>query len=266
MQNHRCRIIYVCNSRVFGSEAHNKFIAGLRERYEVDTARDMSRNVADMILGARNKRPYDGVVSHVPYHPYTYSYRGGKDILRELCTELDIPVIAYTGAGDHRTLLSLESCVDQCTGKTNNPEQDAVGVERNLENMWQRLDDIIHKTPTVIRQEEKTIIDGNIHYPHALGVIGGVAIAKSCLEYSGAVLASHVPSAKKRNRFFSRAKARESVDAKDIMDFMMLFTEADLSLRFTISGIDAEAEQLAERLGNILLKRSSVAISAEDYE
>ena len=119
-------------------QAKFEYIAeSLRKKYDVQTYRNLDFGVVDMIRQAIAEKPFDVLVTHVPYGREK-SYGGSLDILQDVRKVSNIPIIAYTGAGISLETISSfmgSGIVDEIIEKSPDCERDIRDICNQTEQL-----------------------------------------------------------------------------------------------------------------------------------
>lgn len=114
----------------------------LRRKYEVQTYRDLDSGIIDIICQALTEKPFDGLVTHVPYGR-DKSYEWSLNILSDVKKVADIPIIAYTGAGPSLgTVVSFlgRGYIDEMIDKSRDCEVD-IDIKRICNTVEQLMEE-----------------------------------------------------------------------------------------------------------------------------
>ncbi len=263
MQYQNKRILFVYRNyspESPGYKATVHIIEYLKERYDLVTHCNLDEKVVEFINTAGPGKKISALVTHVPYkdsvkslYPVSHfmyerimlteAYQESLLILRKTKILMDIPIIAYTGAGNFPLLANIfweVGGVDQIIAKTADPKKDSKEIMNVLEILIQNYEKLPGPLPEPIIKIEGdyTTTEVKVNLNAGVGFTSAAAIVKECDDYHGDV------SMKKVNS----AEVTETYNAKGILDFLSSPILEGEKVAILVKGLDEKAERLVKRL------------------
>lgn len=106
-----------------GRKAHTYITKSLRKKYSLDVYENLDEGVIDLVRKGLSSKRFSAIVTHVPYGRLSNpsdnlryfretvetqgAYGRSLNILRQIKMIDDIPIIAYTGAGDSPAVIGI---------------------------------------------------------------------------------------------------------------------------------------------------------------
>jgi phosphotransferase system HPr (HPr) family protein len=233
------RILYVERkwSATHAQAEYLTVLDGLEERYKVETRFDLSEGIVDFVRNEQAEDPFDAIVTHVPNQRGNIaSYDGSMQILHELRTMLDIPIVAYSGATGLGATAS-DDYVDGYVSKSRDAEKDLEAIIRALERAWDYLENQPCVGPPVMIE-----IEGRITVEAVVNSTSGLALAVS------ARIVKDLSDVERDVTLARTDRPDLIINCKEMMALMTLEAYEGTSVRISVEGTDAEARRVASRL------------------
>lgn len=234
----------------------------LRGKYDLDTYPNLDSGVIELIRSNPSSDKFDAIITHVPYsRSYTSSslryfremietesvYGESLNILRQIKMIDDIPIIAYTGAGNSPAVCGVfmeEGGIDYIVHKTLNFKDDLRNIQSALENLLQKYKQIPLDIPKPILRIENgyTVTKVRVNLNEGVGFLSATAISKECQSYPG-------------NIFFRKseeAEEKEPCDGENILELLSMAPQEGAKISILVEGEDANAKRHALRLYSAL--------------
>jgi len=243
-----------------GYKATVHIIEYLKERYDLVTHCNLDEKVVEFISTTGPDKKISALITHVPYNAsvkssypvshfmyerimLTEAYQESLLILRQIKILMDIPIVAYTGAGDFALIANIfweVGGVDQIIAKTADFEKDSKEITRVLETLIQNYEKlpIAIAEPLIKIESDYTTTEVRVNLNSGLGFRSAALIAKECDGYRGDVLIKKVNS----------TQETEIYDAKSILDFLSSPIIEGEKIAILVKGTDKKAERLLKRL------------------
>lgn len=249
----------------------------LRKKYGIKTYRNLDSGVIDLIRSNLSSHKFDAIITHVPYNrSYTSppglryfremietegAYRGSLDILQQIKMIDDIPIIAYTGAGDSSAVIGIfmeQGGVDRVVQKSIDMKKDLEEIQGALKNLLRKYEELPLDIPKpVLRVESGYIVtEARVNLNDGLGLSSVSAISKECNSYPGNI----------SFRKSEETEKEEPCDGKKIFDLMIMAPQEGTKITIMIEGEGANAKRHALRLYSAFSSRYSFTLDFERFE
>jgi phosphotransferase system HPr-like phosphotransfer protein len=252
----------------------------LKRKYDVDTHRGLDEELANLIHKTTPANKFNALITNVPHksidsvsyfrHSSSFilestliakAYRESLEILRQIKMVVDIPIIAYTGAGDSPAIYSIfmeEGGVDHIVHKSMDLHKDVQKIQSALENLLRKYEERPREIdkPTITIKGGYTTVEVRINLSGGLGLSSVTKISNECKTYPGSVLL-------KKSDDFSDI---ESYNGKNILDFMRMAPGEGQKIIILVEGKNEEAERIARRLYSAFSSRYSFTIDFDRFK
>lgn len=273
------RILYIDRDYPVDTTGYKAFfyIAGaLKKEYELATYKDLDGGVIDLVRLELSKRKFSALITHVPHSrssPSSYdlpffrgtietesAYRESLNIIRQIKMINDIPIIAYTGAGNSSAVYGVfmeEGGVDCIVHKTLNFKDDFREIQDVLENLLRKYKQIPFDIPKPVLRTENgyTVTEVRVNLSEGVGFLSATAISKECHSRPGSIFF----------RKLEEAEGKEPCDGENILELMSIASREGTKIIILVKGEDGNAKSKALRLYSAFSSRYSFAVDFERF-
>ena len=243
----------------------------LGKKYDVDPYKNLDYGVVDLIR--QLNRRFDAMITHIPHKSIgrvsfislesiflAQAYGESLQILRQIKMIVDIPIIAYTGAGDSPAIYSVfmeDGGIDHILHKSRNLSQDVQEIHTALRELFLKYEQILQlPSPPSLRTDNGYItVDVRININGGAGLSSAAKISQECQRYLKEV-------------WFKKSGSEDSTscNAKNVLDFLAMPPEEGEIITILVKGEDEEAKRLARRLYSAFSCRYSFTIDFDRFE
>jgi phosphotransferase system HPr-like phosphotransfer protein len=211
-----------------GNSATECIIESLKKKYDITTYRNLDENVIKLISSASPGKRFNAMVTHVPHKASSgralgaishhmretaeliESYQDSLLILRQIKIITDIPIIAYTGAGDSPIIANIfweGGGVDHIVPKTTDLHKDLKEISDALETFIQKYEKLPSTIPepTIKIEGNFTTTEVRVNLNGGVGLTAAAAIARECENYQGNVLLKKVNRTKETEAYYAKS-------------------------------------------------------------
>ncbi|MCX5698055.1 MAG: HPr family phosphocarrier protein [Candidatus Omnitrophica bacterium] len=261
-----------------GYEATVCIVESLKEKYDITTYCNLDEKVIELVTSVPSDQRFCAMVTNVPYKPsagrpmgavgrhmretieLSESYQDSLLILRQIKLAGDIPIIAYTGAGDSSLVANIFweiGGVDHIVPKTIDAQKDSEDICRALEKIIQDYEKLPSAIPEPILETEGgyTKVKVRVNLNGGLGLASAGVILKECGAYRGDVLLKRIGD----------TKEIETHDVKSALDLLSAAISEGEKITIFVEGLDEKAKILAKRLYSAFSCRYPFAINMERF-
>jgi len=243
-----------------GYKATMHIIESLKEKYEVVIYCDLDEQVINLISSVSPDKQFSAMVTHVPYKSssgrtlgvshfmrerieLSEAYQDSLLILRQIKILMDIPIIAYTGAGESPIIASVfweGGGVDHIVSKTTDLQKDSKEIISVLGTLIQHYEKLPLTIPDPVIETEDgfSVVEVRVNLNAGVGLVSAAAIAKECNGYKGKVLLRKLDNTQKT----------ETYDAKTTLGFLSAPILEGEKINILVEGSDEKAKSLIKRL------------------
>jgi phosphotransferase system HPr-like phosphotransfer protein len=253
-------------------------IESLKEKYEVATYCDLDEKVINLISAVSRDKQFSAMVTHVPYESssgrtlgvshfmrerieLSEAYQDSLLILRQIKMLMDIPIIAYTGAGESPIIANLfweGGGIDHIVPKTTDLQKDSKEITSNLKALIQRYEKLplVIPGPVIKTEGDFSIAEVRVNLNTGVGLVSAAAIAKECRRYKGRVLF----------RKSNNTRKAETYDAKIALDFLAAPILEGEKITINVEGTDEKAKSLIKHLYSVFSSRYPFTMNLKKLE
>lgn len=254
-------------------------INSLRKKYSLVTYQNLDSGVIELVRSNIQSHKFDALVTHVPYKSpsarnlgglsfflrerieLSESYQDSLLILRQIKLLTDIPIIAYTGAGDSPLIADIfweTGGVDRIMPKTIDSQKDSKEIINALDTLIQNYEKLPLSIPEPVIETEGnyTTAKVRVNLNGAVGFMSASVIAKECDRYKGRVLLKKL----------GNEDNGEPCDAKMTLDLLAFQILEGEEISILVEGLDEKAERLVKRLYYVLSCRYQFTMNLDSSE
>jgi len=253
-------------------------IESLKEKYEVVTYCDLDEKVINLISSVSRDKQFSAMVTHVPYKSssgrilgvshfmrerieLSEAYQDSLLILRQIKMLMDIPIIAYTGAGESPIIANVfweGGGVDHIVPKTTDLQKDSKEIISNLKTLIQHYEKLplVIPEPVIKTEGDSSVVEVRVNLNTGVGLVSAAAIAKECKSYRGNVLWKKIDN----------TQETELYDAKTTLGFLSALILEGEKINIFVEGSDEKAKSLIKRLYFAFSSRYSFTMNLKKLE
>jgi phosphotransferase system HPr-like phosphotransfer protein len=240
------RILYVESSAA--AKAKDPYdlsiLNGVRERYEVVRYFYLDQKAANLLHGSGDQAAFDALITHLPMggrHGDSYEY--GLNLLFQIRSEFEKPIIIYTGAVFLARQVAWDFA-DEVVSKEADPEQNLKFILTALENGWKRLaENKPVMPPQLFFNEGWTVVEFDMRLVMGLLINTSHLIYKLCRPFPGKVLLEKM----------NDGRVESAASGTDMMEMLAMCSCSGTPMRVSVEGAGEDAQLLAKRIYSIMV-------------
>jgi phosphotransferase system HPr-like phosphotransfer protein len=245
----------------------------LKEKYCLATYRNLDSGVVELIRQSLSFKKFDAIITHLPHRPINNvryfpiesvliadTYGKSLEILRRIKMIMDLPIIAYTGAGEAPAIYSVfmeEGGIDHIVHKSMELHRDAQEIHNALENLFQKYEKIAQHTspPQLYTENGYTAVEVRINLNGGAGLSSATKISQECQRYPEEV-------------WFRKSNSEDnnSYNGKELLDLLAMCPKEGQMITIQVKGEGEKAERLLRRLYSAFSSRYSFTIDFDRFK